>query len=197
MPQRLTHLDWTWSEHIVSTPPKTACTETRSPRAAGEPSIVVLSAGREVTTGVERSVRCNHPSVFSQRNLLLDHWSLADSGAFNGSCDTLNAMSLGTVTLTLRPLRFAFLVDPFDQAGILQAIELNTLLWGGPFNPIVPVFRRSPRARHDDFDRSSARDVSEGLIQAFDPDYVVLVGKYYQLTVDVGHRTVINAADIL
>ena len=81
-------------------------------------------------------------------------------------------MPLGSVSLTLRPLRFGFLVDPADRAGILHAIELSTFLWGGTFNPIVPVFRHAPKVWRDRFDHPSAREVAEGLIQAFDPDYV-------------------------
>ena len=106
-------------------------------------------------------------------------------------------MPFGSVNLTLRPLRFAFLVDPADRVGILRTIELNTLLWGGMFNPIVPVFRRAPKAWRDRFDHPSAKEVAEGLLHAFDPDYIVLVGKYSKLTVAVGHRKVINSSEIL
>ena len=106
-------------------------------------------------------------------------------------------MPLGTVNLTLRPLRFAFLVDPTDRAGTLQAIELSSFLWGGAFNPIVPVFRRTPKVWRNRFDRPSAKDVTEGLIHAFDPDYIVLAGHYTTLTVAAGHRPVIRAAEIL
>jgi hypothetical protein len=55
-------------------------------------------------------------------------------------------MPFGSVTITLRPLRLAFLVDPSDKSGVLEAIQLNTFLWGGMFNPIVPVYRRTPKA---------------------------------------------------
>jgi len=106
-------------------------------------------------------------------------------------------MTLGSVNITLRPLRLAFLVDPSDKAGVLEAIQINTSLWGGMFNPIVPVFRRTPKIWRERFERYSAKDVSEGLIQAFDPDYVVLVGKYSTLTINVGHRKVIHASEVL
>jgi hypothetical protein len=106
-------------------------------------------------------------------------------------------MPLGSLNITLRPLRLAFLVDPTDKSGILEAIQLNTFLWGGMYNPIVPVFRRVPKIWRQRYERYSARQVSEGLIQAFDPDYVVLVGKYSELTVNAGHRKVIRATDVL
>jgi len=79
-------------------------------------------------------------------------------------------MSLGSVNITLRPLRLAFLVDPADTSGVMEAIELNTFLWGGMFNPIVPVYRRTPKKWQSKFERTTAREVSEGLIRAFDPD---------------------------
>jgi hypothetical protein len=106
-------------------------------------------------------------------------------------------MPLGSVNITLRPLRLAFLVDPADTSGVMEAIELNTFLWGGMFNPIVPVYRRTPKKWQSKFERTTAREVSEGLIRAFDPDYVVLTGKYLNLTINVGHRDVIKAADVL
>lgn len=97
-------------------------------------------------------------------------------------------MPLGSVNITLRPVRLAFLVDPADRSGVFEAIQLNTFLWGGMFNPIVPVFRRTPKILRERFQRHSATDISEGLIQAFDPDYIVLVGKYSKLTVNVGQE---------
>ena len=106
-------------------------------------------------------------------------------------------MPLGSVNITLRPLRLAFLVDPADAGGIMEAIQLNTFLWGGMFNPIVPIYRRTPKKWQSKFEGTTARDVSEGLIRAFDPDYVVPTGKYSNLTINVGHRDVIKAADVL
>jgi len=106
-------------------------------------------------------------------------------------------MPLGSVNITLRPVRLAFLVDPADTRGIMEAIELNSFLWGGMFNPIVPIYGRTPKKWQSKFERTTAREVSEGLIRAFDPDYVVLTGKYSNLTINVGHRDVIKAPDVL
>ncbi|MGA2147659.1 MAG: hypothetical protein ABSH49_22150 [Bryobacteraceae bacterium] len=102
------------------------------------------------------------------------------------------------MNVNLRPLRFAFLVEPEDRSGILQAIELNTFLWGGTYNPIVPVFRRTPRSwRQDHIEGASAKTVAEGLVQSFDPDYIALTGRYANLTISVGHRKVIRANEII
>ena len=48
-------------------------------------------------------------------------------------------MAFGTLELTRRPLKLAFLVDPADTAALTEAIQINTFLWGGMFNPIAIV----------------------------------------------------------
>ena len=53
-------------------------------------------------------------------------------------------MAFGTLELTLRPLKLAFLIDPADPTALTEAIQINTFLWGGLFNPIIQVFRRLP-----------------------------------------------------
>lgn len=53
-------------------------------------------------------------------------------------------MARGSVTIRVRPIRVAFLVDPADRAGLYRAIELSTFLWGGSYNPIIPAYRRTP-----------------------------------------------------
>ena len=44
-------------------------------------------------------------------------------------------MAYGTVNVRLRPIKLAFLVHPNDKASLLKAIEINTFLWGGIYNP--------------------------------------------------------------
>jgi hypothetical protein len=46
-----------------------------------------------------------------------------------------------TVHRRLRPLRLAFLVQPNDRKALSRVFEINTCLWGGRHNAIVPVFR--------------------------------------------------------
>jgi hypothetical protein len=69
-------------------------------------------------------------------------------------------MPLGSVNITLRPVRLAFLVDPADTRGIMEAIELNSFLWGRMFNPIVPIYGRTPKKWQSKFERTTAREVS-------------------------------------
>jgi hypothetical protein len=87
-------------------------------------------------------------------------------------------MAFGTLELTLRPLKLAFLVDPADKAALTEAIQINSFLWGGMFNPIIPVFRRLPSIWRERFHgHLTAQTLVTGYLDAFDPDYVVTVGK--------------------
>ena len=49
------------------------------------------------------------------------------------------------VGLRLSPLRIAFLIDRYDPKQIRQAIQINTCLWGGMYNPIVPIYQSKPK----------------------------------------------------
>lgn len=54
-------------------------------------------------------------------------------------------MSDITFNVRLRPVRFAFLVKPSDRAQIERAAEINTCLWGGKFNPVIPSLKKTPK----------------------------------------------------
>jgi hypothetical protein len=56
----------------------------------------------------------------------------------------------------LRPVRYCFIVNSDDRDGFIRAAALNTVLWGGMYNPIV----------------SGTGDL-EAYIREFDPDYLV------------------------
>ena len=45
----------------------------------------------------------------------------------------------------LRPIRIALLVSPTDLPAIRKFMRICTCLWGGAYNPIIPVFRRRPK----------------------------------------------------
>jgi hypothetical protein len=83
-------------------------------------------------------------------------------------------MSQINVHVRLRPVRFAFLVRPDDVEHALEIFRINTCLWGGKFNPIVPFFKRVPTwwDRHGHhFD--SAKQIINGYLDKFEPDFLV------------------------
>lgn len=84
----------------------------------------------------------------------------------------------------LRPARHAFVINAGDLGAALQAVSINTALWGGIYNPIVP---------------NSPTDHREGLLKEFDPDLLVnLTGG--TLSADLGRRyegRIVEAAELV
>ena len=108
-------------------------------------------------------------------------------------------MANGNVSIRVRPLRVAFLVDPRDTKGLRRAIELSTFQWGGTYNPIIPVFERMPKIwePHRGLRVPSSKQVIEGYLTGFDPDIVVPVGTCGDRVFDVGHRELVSAQDLM
>lgn len=108
-------------------------------------------------------------------------------------------MASGSLTIRVRPLRVAFLVDPSDRAGLLSAIEASTFLWGGSFNPIIPAYKRTPKKWEPHRVRRlpQPQEIITGYLDAFDPDVVVPVGICVGRVFQIGHRDVVNLADLI
>ena len=96
-------------------------------------------------------------------------------------------MIRGTVKTKLRPIKLAFLVNPEDRVSLQQAIEINTFLWGGVYNPIIPTYKELPAEWQDaTFLRSpSPQELVSGYLDNFDPDYVVPMGECVDYTSDI------------
>ncbi len=95
-------------------------------------------------------------------------------------------MAIGTIDIRLRPIKLAFIVSPQDRHSLLQSIQINSFLWGGAFNPIIPFYRRIPKAWDKKFFKNvTGKDIVEGYLKAFDPDLIVPIGDFninnYQL----------------
>jgi hypothetical protein len=107
-------------------------------------------------------------------------------------------VAFGTVNVRLRPIKLAFLVDPADKAALLEAIEINTFLWGGMFNPIIPTFDRTPIVwRRGPPRESRSKKILTGYLDAYDPDYVVPLGKWAGRTLNVGNRRTVSSSEVL
>ncbi|MEB7544120.1 hypothetical protein [Enterobacter huaxiensis] len=79
-----------------------------------------------------------------------------------------------SAVVTLRPIRFAFLVKPNDSKRLLEIFQINTCLWGGKFNPIIPIFGHVPKWwDRDDYKPESALQIVNGYLDAFEPDFLV------------------------
>lgn len=83
-------------------------------------------------------------------------------------------MSTINIGLRLRPIRFAFLVRPNDSKRALEIFRINTCLWGGQYNPIIPFFKALPRWWNRTNTRfENARQVLNGYLDFFEPDFLV------------------------
>jgi hypothetical protein len=56
-------------------------------------------------------------------------------------------MATSTFSIRYRPIKIGFLVRPGSINDIVEASSLNTLLWGGIYNPIIPVNKDLDLAR--------------------------------------------------
>ena len=110
-------------------------------------------------------------------------------------------MAHGTVNVRLRPIKLAFLVNPNDKDSLLKAIEINTFLWGGISNPIIPTYKRLPSTWEERWLKTrnlNAQKALSGYLDNFDPDYVVPMGECSDYSLDIGDREKVDdVSDIL
>jgi len=97
------------------------------------------------------------------------------------------------VHIRLRPIRFAFLVRPNDKRSIQRIFEINTCLWGGIYNPIIPYFERTPdwwsRDRRPFY---KPREIINGYLNFFEPDFFVEAEKGLAQKLDLPEEIVIG-----
>jgi hypothetical protein len=81
----------------------------------------------------------------------------------------------GSISITSRPIKLAFLVDYNDKAKLKAAIQINSFIWGGAYNPIIPVYKRMPQLFKDEPIKPSigGLEITKGYIEAFDADYYI------------------------
>ena len=105
-------------------------------------------------------------------------------------------MEIINVNQTLRPIKLAFVVDYDDKKTILEVIRINSLLWGGVYNPIIPYFARKPKELAKDilFKRENNEEIVKGYLEAYDPDYVINLSKF---SANIKDRETITLSDII
>lgn len=103
-----------------------------------------------------------------------------------------------TISQRLRPVRLAFLVKPTDKASLRRAFQINTCLWGGIFNPIIPFFRRTPKWWADEPPRlPSASSIQAGYLDNFEPDYAVSMHEDTGRKSGVADCSMLSESDVL
>lgn len=83
-------------------------------------------------------------------------------------------MTTISAELRLRPTRIGFLVNPVDMASVRHTMRVCTCLWGGVYNPIIPVCTTLPDAwKAFPFQALSGPALANGYIDFFEPDVFV------------------------
>ena len=86
-------------------------------------------------------------------------------------------MAKNIINLKLRPIKLGFVLDPKNKDSLLKVIEINSALWGGMYNPIIPMFKRRPSKWERYLKKQpSPKEIFEGYLNFYDPDYVVQIG---------------------
>jgi hypothetical protein len=102
-----------------------------------------------------------------------------------------------TLTVTLRPLRLAFIITPGDSAAISDAIRINSYLWGGQYNAIIPLFRRLPTWLPPWSRPANAAGFFRSYLDLFEPDFVVRLGSTADGKIDLGNLKEVSAKELL
>ncbi|MBV8839637.1 MAG: hypothetical protein JO000_24140, partial [Alphaproteobacteria bacterium] len=83
-------------------------------------------------------------------------------------------MSELSAEILLRPLRIGFLAEPTDLTSVRAIMRACTCVWGGVFNPIIPVFKREPKEwRPEIYKQFRGPEVAKGYARFFEPDVYV------------------------
>ncbi len=98
----------------------------------------------------------------------------------------------GIVHINARPIRHAFLVDPTDADSLQRVIEINTFLWGGKFNAIIPVWKEEELENWYDCGNINPQDIVSGYLDNFDPDCIVPMGECSNADLNFGDRNIID-----
>lgn len=80
------------------------------------------------------------------------------------------------VVQSLRPLKLAYIVRPNDMASLKKAIETNAFLWGARYNPVLPLYKKTPQYLKRGVRGGNIRELLYGNLKFFEPDFIVITG---------------------
>ena len=86
-----------------------------------------------------------------------------------------------SATIRLRPTRIALLVRPVNLPAIRTFMRICTCLWGGVYNPIIPIFRPQPKDWRTELpELMTGAEIARGYVEFFEPDaFVILVARLH------------------
>jgi hypothetical protein len=102
-------------------------------------------------------------------------------------------------SLRLRPTRIGFLVSPTNMAEIRRIMQVCSCLWGGIYNPIIPVCDDIPEQwRRLPFDNPTVPELTKGYLSFFEPDVFVesesglaALAQIENMDLDLGHPRIV------
>lgn len=101
-----------------------------------------------------------------------------------------------SVSVRLRPVRFAFLVSPNNGKAISDIFRINTCLWGGMYNPVIPFLKQVPKWWHRDSKwNETAFEIMNGYLDFFEPDFLVETEPGLASGLGFGNGRVIGISD--
>ncbi|MBB4236451.1 hypothetical protein [Rhizobium esperanzae] len=76
-------------------------------------------------------------------------------------------------SVSFRPVRIGFLTPVEDLALLSRIARLNTCLWGGRYNPIIPYFQNCGDRWRRPHSKATGLDIAREYINFFEPDVLV------------------------
>lgn len=74
----------------------------------------------------------------------------------------------------------------------MRVFEANSVFWGGPYNFILPLFKRVPQRYKEPYRKKiTAVALVKGLVEAFQPDFIVEMESGSAATLEFPHGRVI------
>ncbi|AYO78909.1 hypothetical protein [Sphingobium yanoikuyae] len=101
------------------------------------------------------------------------------------------------LNVRLRPTRFAFLVPPGDMNSVQRVFEMNTCLWGGQFNPIIPFVTKRPAWWDRQPSSETAEQIINGYLDYFEPDILVVTNEEQAKGLGFDHRRVLHLDELM
>jgi hypothetical protein len=107
-------------------------------------------------------------------------------------------MSQISAQVRLRPIRFGFLVRPDAMQQALKVFHVNTCLWGGKYNPVIPYIKQVPKwwDRHG-HRFETAEQIVNGYLDFFEPDFLVETEKGMSQELGYEPDRVVQLSDLL
>lgn len=95
------------------------------------------------------------------------------------------------IDIRLRPIRLAFLVQPDNPEKLFEVFCINTCLWGGRFNPIIPILQKAQNLLKEE-----KQNINKYL-NFFEPDFIVEAEKGISKGIDFDPYRILQIDSLL